>query len=167
MNIHVPDGMVEAASCPCGVVDYAGLRRTLEAALEWLAKNPIAVSDTDLSEMRRKWDSRPLQSGLAPVYEQFIADEIQRRMFRVKRIEDMSEEEIDAELRANGIDPKELAAKMLARLQEAKNAGHDTPMLNEMIRQFTEVKVKTRPNVGGPESLARVHPNTGRSSTGS
>ena len=29
------------------------------------------------------------------------------------------------------------------------------------------VKAKTHNNVGGPESLARAHPNTGRASTGS
>jgi hypothetical protein len=85
-KIDVPGPMLAAAQKAAATKAVVGNRESyvaeaLEAALLWITENPLVVRDTDLSEMRRKWDSRPLQSGLHSVYEQFVADEIQRRVF--------------------------------------------------------------------------------------
>jgi len=56
----------------------------------------------------------------------------------IRRLESLSDAELDAELLSFGIDPDELNRKMLARLLEERLKGHDTPMLNEAIRQFDE-----------------------------
>lgn len=57
----------------------------------------------------------------------------------IQRIETLTDEELDAELRSYGLDPDELHKRMLERLLKARAEGHDTPMLREAIRQFSEV----------------------------
>lgn len=54
---------------------------------------------------------------------------------------EMTNAELDAELRANGIDPHELNKKMLARIREEKAAGKSGPMMDAAERQF-EAAVK-------------------------
>ena len=54
------------------------------------------------------------------------------------RLEKMTLEELDAELRREGIDPVELDKRMLKRLLEERARGVDTPMLHEAISQFEE-----------------------------
>jgi hypothetical protein len=57
----------------------------------------------------------------------------------VERLVNMSNAELDAELRSYGVDPDELNRKMLKRLLKARDQdGYDTPLLHEMIRQFSE-----------------------------
>ena len=79
-KINVPEGMMDAASCPCGVVDYAGLRRTLEAALLWLASHPSQPDEDQMEDLcrRHKWlDKDSVRYG---------AREWQRRMFLVPEL---------------------------------------------------------------------------------
>lgn len=53
-------------------------------------------------------------------------------------VEKMSNAELDTELRCHGIDPSDLEKKILERLLQAKTEGHNTKILNEMIRQLSE-----------------------------
>ena len=79
MKIEVPAGMLEAASCPCGVVDYEGLRRTLEAALLWLAKNPSQPDEDQMDELVARYSWLDKDSVC------YGAREWQRRMFQARR----------------------------------------------------------------------------------
>jgi len=67
-------------------------------------------------------------------------------------VELMTNEQLDAELSSNGLDPEELDRKMLARLIKARDEeGFDTPMLHEAIRQFSEKGSGPQGKDGKPE----------------
>lgn len=56
----------------------------------------------------------------------------------IKRICNLTEEQLDAELRLSGIDPDALTQRILARLIELRDGGVDTPMLRKAIQQFSK-----------------------------
>jgi hypothetical protein len=78
-------------------------------------------------------------------------------------VEKMSEAELDAELRANGIDPKELNRKMLHRLEAEEAKYHrqgktPPPMFQEALRQFRESDNPAAQPVSAPSPVTGLVP---------
>lgn len=57
----------------------------------------------------------------------------------------MNEDWLDAELRANGIDPHKLNQKMLERIEQSIAEGHDTPRLHEAHAAFKKAVETPKP----------------------
>lgn len=63
-----------------------------------------------------------------------------------KDVPEMTEAELDEELRANGIDPHELNKKMLDRIRAEKAAGKSGPLLDAAEIAFEEAVKEKEPS---------------------
>jgi hypothetical protein len=78
MNVKVPEGMLKAALPYCD----NQMHSALEAALQWLAENPIVPTDEQAEELRSEWNNE--WGGATGSFPKWAVTEWQRRMFRAE-----------------------------------------------------------------------------------